>query len=84
MEMKNLMDKSAIIKLREEGYSNRKIAKMLKINRKTVNKYWNEYKSNLAKLNNANLTNVKVMNATPPFAYENSFSNYDIPLFVKS
>ena len=53
MEMKNLMDKSAIIKLREEGYSNRKIAKMLNINRKTVNKYWNEYKSNLAKLNNA-------------------------------
>lgn len=51
--MKSLMDKSAIIKLREQGYSNRKIAKMLKINRKTVNKYWNEYKENLEKLNNA-------------------------------
>lgn len=51
--MKSLMDKSAIIKLREQGYSNRKIAKMLKINRKTVNKYWNEYKENLEKHNNA-------------------------------
>ncbi len=49
--MKNLMDKSAIIKLKEQGYSNRKIQKMLKIDRKTVAKYWNEYKGNVQKLN---------------------------------
>lgn len=49
--MKNLMDKSSIIKLKEQGYSNRKVEKLLKINRKTVGKYWNEYLENLKKLN---------------------------------
>ncbi len=49
--MKNLMDKSAIIKLKEQGYSNRKIHDMLSIDRKTVARYWNEYKENLQKLN---------------------------------
>lgn len=49
--MKNLMDKSSIIKLKEQGYSNRKVEKLLKINRKTVGKYWNEYLDNLNKLN---------------------------------
>lgn len=49
--MITLMDKSAIIKLKEQGYSNRKIQKMLKIDRKTVAKYWNEYKGNVQKLN---------------------------------
>ena len=51
--MKDLMDKSSIIKLKEQGYSNRKIQKILKINRKTVAKYWNEYKENLQKLDSA-------------------------------
>jgi len=37
--MIKLMDKSAIIKLKEQGYSNREIQKILKINRKTVAKY---------------------------------------------
>ena len=37
------MDKHAIIKLKQEGYSNRKVEKMLHINRKTVARYWNEY-----------------------------------------
>ena len=41
--MKNIMDKHAIIKLKMEGYSNRKVAIMLSINRKTVARYWNEY-----------------------------------------
>ena len=50
--MKNLMDKSSIIKLKEQGYSNRKVEKMLKINRKTIAKYWNEYQTNIEKLNN--------------------------------
>lgn len=51
--MKDLMDKSSIIKLKEQGYSNRKVEKMLKINRKTIAKYWNEYQTNIEKLNNA-------------------------------
>jgi len=37
------MDKHSIIKLKQEGYSNRNVAKMLHINRKTVAKYWNQY-----------------------------------------
>ena len=48
--MKSLMDISAILKLKEKGLSNRAIAKTLGINRKTVNKYWNEYKNNFKKL----------------------------------
>ena len=50
--MIKLMDKGAIIKLKEEGYSNRQIQKLTKIDRKTVAKYWNEYLANLKKLNN--------------------------------
>ena len=50
--MKDLMDKLSIIKLKEQGYSNRKVEKLLKINRKTVSKYWNEYLENLNKLTN--------------------------------
>lgn len=37
------MDKHAIIKLKQKGYSNRKVGEMLGMNRKTVGKYWNEY-----------------------------------------
>lgn len=37
------MDKHAIIRLKKEGHSNRKVAEMLHINRKTVAKYWNKY-----------------------------------------
>lgn len=50
--MIDLMDKSGIIKLKEQGYSNRQLQKMLKINRKTIAKYWNEYQENIQKLNN--------------------------------
>ena len=52
--MIDLMDKSAIIKLKEQGYSNRQLQKMLKMNRKTIAKYWNEYQDNLQKLNSTN------------------------------
>lgn len=38
------MDKHTIIRLKLEGDSNREVAKMLGINRKTVAKYWNDYK----------------------------------------
>lgn len=48
--MKNLLDKAAIIKLKEQGLSNRGVARELGIDKKTVNKYWNEYKDNLKKL----------------------------------
>lgn len=48
--MKNLLDVSAIIKLKEQGLSNRGVARTLGIDKKTVNKYWNEYKNNLQKL----------------------------------
>lgn len=48
--MKNLMDISAMLKLKEKGMSNRAIAKTLGVDKKTVNKYWNQYKSNFEKL----------------------------------
>lgn len=38
------MDKHTIIGLKLKGYSNSEIAKQLRFNRKTVAKYWNEYK----------------------------------------
>lgn len=41
--MKTLVDKLQIIGLKENGFSNREIAKMVKCNRKTVAKYWNSY-----------------------------------------
>ncbi len=57
--MKNFMDLSAILKLKEKGLSNRSVAKSLGIDKKTVNKYWNEYKENLSKLDNeTNSTNI--------------------------
>ena len=37
------MDKHSIIKLKKLGNSNRKVADLLSINRKTVAKYWNQY-----------------------------------------
>lgn len=54
--MKNLLDVSAILKLKEQGLSNRGVAKILGIDKKTVNKYWNQYKENLQKLNTTNNT----------------------------
>lgn len=37
------MDKHTIIKLKKQGHSNRSIAKLTGIDRKTVARYWNEY-----------------------------------------
>ena len=37
------MDKFGIIKLKEEGKSNRKVSKLLHVDRKTVAVYWKEY-----------------------------------------
>ena len=52
--MKNLLDVSAILKLKEKGLSNRGVARTLGIDKKTVNKYWNQYKENLKKLEDTN------------------------------
>ena len=52
--MKNLMDISAMLKLKEKGMSNRAIARNLGVDKKTVNKYWNEYKANFEKLEKTN------------------------------
>ena len=49
-EMLKLFDKAKLITLKEGGMSNREVAREMNINRKTVNKYWNEYKNNLKKL----------------------------------
>lgn len=55
-----LMDKHAIIKLKKEGHSNRQVAKMLHINRKTVAKYWNEYQGQLELLD-GEMANIKAV-----------------------
>ena len=52
--MKNLLDKAAIIKLKLEGLSNRAVGRVLGIDKKTVNKYWNQYKVNILKLDETN------------------------------
>lgn len=44
------MDKATIIKLHEEGESNRRIAKLLKMSRSTVNKYIVQYETDKARL----------------------------------
>ncbi|NLJ58710.1 MAG: IS21 family transposase [Tissierellia bacterium] len=41
--MKDIMDKHAIIRLKQEGVSNREVARLLGINRKTVARYWNAF-----------------------------------------
>jgi len=50
--VKKIMDKFSIIKLKEEGNSNRQVAKLLHIDRKTVASYWNDYLDQKNKLQN--------------------------------
>ncbi|MEG1502439.1 MAG: IS21 family transposase [Synergistaceae bacterium] len=45
--MKKLMDKHAIIRLKQEGNSNRKVAELLGMNRKTVSRYWNDFRDQI-------------------------------------
>jgi len=47
-----LVDKLAIIKLKLKGVSNREAARILGVDRKTVAKYWNEYKALEVEINN--------------------------------
>jgi transposase len=49
--MKDFMEKKDILDLKQEGKSNREVARYLGINRKTVAKYWNEYKQQISQLN---------------------------------
>lgn len=48
--MLNIMDKHTIIRLKKQGKSNRNVAETLKIDRKTVAKYWKEYLDYLEQL----------------------------------
>ena len=45
------MDKHSIIKLKQQGHSNRAVHRMTGINRETVGRYWNDYLAQEAKLN---------------------------------
>ncbi len=62
------MDKHAIIKLKQKNTSNRKVAQILGIDRKTVARYWNEYSLELTRLKEPSvdlkLTQEKICN--PP------------------
>jgi len=49
--MKEFIEKKRIIELKQEGLSNRKVAKILGIDRKTVARYWNEFQQTLTQLN---------------------------------
>jgi len=51
-----IMQKHTIITLKNEGHSNREIARMTGINRKTVARYWNDYKKQLEMLETCNDT----------------------------
>ena len=53
--MIKLMDKHTIIRLKNQGYSNREVSKILKINRKTVAKYWNKCIEDVKNLDNHDL-----------------------------
>jgi transposase len=48
--MMEFMDKKNILNLKQEGVSNREVARRLGINRKTVAKYWDEYKLQMSRL----------------------------------
>lgn len=48
--MMEFMDKKNILDLKQQGISNREVARRLGVNRKTVAKYWNEYRHQIAQL----------------------------------
>jgi transposase len=50
----DLKDKHTIIKLKETGHSNREVARLTGLDRKTVASCWNTYQEQLAELNLAN------------------------------
>ena len=62
------MDKHTIIRLKQEGNSNRTVAKILGIERKTVAKYWNEFNQTMVKLGekDADIALLQEAIASPP------------------
>lgn len=48
--VKTLKEKHTIIRLKQEGVSNREVARLLGINRKTVARYWNAFKTGVAEI----------------------------------
>ena len=44
------MQQHTVITLKNEGHSNREVARMMKISRKTVARYWNDYKEQITLL----------------------------------
>ena len=87
--MKNLLDKAAIIKLKELGLSNRGVARELGIDKKTVNKYWNEYKDNLKKLNettdSTEITRIQEnITSAPKYNSENRIRRKVTPEFLQA
>ena len=62
------MDKHTIIQLKQKGKSNREVAAMIGIDRKTVAKYWNEFKETMGAMKNPNV-DLKLLQesiASPP------------------
>lgn len=50
--MITIVDKLRIIQLKGAGYSNRHVAKIMEVNRKTVAKYWNKFLEDKLELEN--------------------------------
>ena len=62
------MDKHAIIKLKKQGHSNRAIARLTGIDRKTVARYWNEFniQTELLNLPGSNVKAIQAAIVTEP------------------
>lgn len=56
--MITIVDKLQIIRLKEEGNSNREVSRRMGIDRKTVSRYWNKYIQDKHELENPNI-NIK-------------------------
>lgn len=54
------MDKHTIINLKNQGYSNRALAKMLGIDRKTIARHWNEHIKHINSLNDPNVKTTEI------------------------
>lgn len=80
--MKNLMEKHTIIKLKQEGYSNRDVAKIMDIDRKTVAKYWNIHQEQLKKLEDPNYDHNLIQEEISSAPKYNS-SNRNRPKYTK-
>lgn len=55
------MDKHTIIRLKQEGVSNREVARLMCINRKTVARYWNAFNAKLVEIELAGKEEIPLM-----------------------